>query len=218
MERGGARMSGDEMRESRELLGLSHDGLAAELGLTPAIVVAWERNKLRIPRRFAELVRWRRYIHERETALASSGLPLCGWVQRFEAQPPVRSTPEERKRLQQFLAHADACPTCQARRAFVQERFPDPPSPPLPGWVRFVNGAQARLRRFPTWSRPAIAGAAIVGALTILRIALLLPAAIGKAGQWSTPLLTALGELIGGLFFGAVIGAVWGAVVRRRRA
>lgn len=211
-------MNGEELRESRELLGLSQDAMAAELGLTPAIVTAWEQDALRIPRKYADAIRWHRYVRERDLALAASGLPACGWVSRFEGQPPARSAPEERKRLQLFVSHLESCPTCQARRAFVQERFPDPPSPPVPGLVRFANAAQAWLRRFPPWSRGAVAGATIVGALTLLRIALFLPPTIARAGDWSTPVLTAVGELIGGLVFGALIGAVWAAIMRRRRA
>lgn len=207
-------MTAEELLAARGSLGLSQEGMAAELGLTPAIVRAWERGRLAVPRMYAEVVRWRVYVHERDRALAGSGIPSCPWVDRFEAQPPARSTAEERRRLQAFVTHAEGCATCRARHAFVRDRFPEPPEPPLPTWVRFFTGLQTRLRRLPEWARPAATGALVFAALTLVRIILVLPAANGAAGGWRVATLTALASLGAALVIGAVAGALWG-VVRR---
>ena len=207
-------MTSEELLAARGALGLSQEAMAAELGLTPAIVRAWERGGLAVPRAYAEAVRWRLYVHERERALAESGIPPCPWVDRFEAQPPARSTADERRRLQAFVTHAEGCPTCRARHAFVRDHFPEPPDPPLPTWVRFVSGAQTRLRRLPQWARPAATGALLFAALTLVRVIVELPAAGSAPGGWGVATLTALGAVGAALVIGGVVGALWGLVRR----
>ena len=207
-------MTSEELLVARGALGFSHDALAAELGLTPAIVRAWERGKLAIPRAYADAVRWRLYVHERDRALAASGIASCQWVERFEAQPPARSTAEERRRLQTFVGHAEGCPMCVARHAFVREHFPDPPEPPLPAWIRFVSTAQARLRRLPEWARPAVTGALVFAALTLVRILLVFPSPSRIGGGWGSAAVTVFGALAAALLIGAAVGAAWGFVRR----
>ena len=213
-------MTSDELLAARGALGFSHDAMAAELGLTPAIVRAWERGSLAIPRVYADAVQWRVYVHARDVALAESGIAPCQWVERFEAQPPARSSAEERRRLQTFVAHAEGCSLCRARHAFVRERFPVPPEPPLPAWLRFLSAAQARLRRLPEWARPAVTGALVFGAMTLIRILLVFPSPSRVGGSWATTAITLVGAILAALVIGAAVGALWGVVRRflaRRR-
>ena len=83
------RMTAEDLTRARTVLGLSPGELAAEIGLTEPVVRAWEDGSLRIPQQYAIQIVWRAAVAERQAALASSGLPECGWVTRWmDSAPP----------------------------------------------------------------------------------------------------------------------------------
>lgn len=202
-----------ELTAMRERLGLDATQLAAELDLTPAVIQAWESGRVRVPRRTAELLRWRVGLLDRQEALAASGLPECGWVRRWASEPPPRAAGGRRERERLLQLHASACPTCIARAAFLRERFPPLPAPPLFG----INRALVWLLRRPAWLRPAILGAVLVGGMQAVRE---LPiAAAGDVRGALQALAVVVLSAVAGAYVGAVGGLTFSAVrapLRRR--
>lgn len=190
-----APMSAAEVTAAREQLGATTEDLAAELALTPHVVRAWEEGRVRVPRRHAQLLRWRAAVAERQRALGESGLPQCGWVARWAAAPaPGRGA------QQALMAHAAVCPTCVARARFIDEHFPPLPPRPLGAPAR----ALAWLLRRPAWVRPVILGAALVGTVVMLRV---LPLATREGGGG---VLRMVAIVLLGTAAGAYVGAVGG--------
>lgn len=195
---------------ARRALRLSPDALAAELGLTPAVVTAWEAGTLAVPRRYARELAWRAAAAERQAALAASGLPECRWVADWEAAEtaaPAGDVKAGLARLEALNAHAAACPTCGAREAYVAERFPPMPEPPVAEWAGAIGWVSERVGRLPAWLRPVATGALVVLALTALRVLLGLPRLMAAPGGW----LVGLQALATGAGVGAALGAVYGA-------
>lgn len=207
-------MTGSEFIAARERAGLSLDDAAAALDLTPGVVAAWEAGTVRIPRRVAQEMTWRAAAAQRRAALATSGLPECGWVAAWEREPPATSTKKQLRRLEAFTKHAAACPTCRAREQYVAERFPPMPPRPLTGWLAIVGWFKERIDRLPAWLRPAAWGAVIFFAMTAIRVVLSTPEWLHAPGGW----LAALTALPAGAGVGAVVGALFGVVRAVRTA
>ena len=70
-------MTAAEFTAARERLGWTHEQAAAEFDLTPAVVAAWERGTVKIPRDVAANVRWQAALEEQRVLLEASGLPKC---------------------------------------------------------------------------------------------------------------------------------------------
>jgi len=119
----------DELAAARQRLGLSPEGLAAELNLTPAVVTAWEQGKINPTRRAQRWLAWRGAMLDRDEALVASGLPECVALRNIVAQ--VRDDPRA-KAGDVILAHMASCDACLARKRYLAERFPPMPPPPLP--------------------------------------------------------------------------------------
>ena len=186
------------------MLGLSPGELAAEIGMTEPVVRAWEDGSLRIPQQYAIQIVWRAAVAERQAALASSGLPECGWVTRWmDAAPPQGGT-AQRAHFDSLRRHAAVCPHCTARARFVEQNFPPMPDLPVPPTVRVLRAAGAALKRLPQWVRAAVVGSVAVGALTIVRVA-----GMAVGGEGPSP-LNALVLIAGSFFVGAYLGAVAG--------
>jgi hypothetical protein len=100
-----SQMTPEEFVQARVGLGFSPDVLAADLGLPPAVVAAWESGRDRIPAHIAKQLRWRAAIAERQRALAASNLPDCEWMTALEAQPAPTKLSAQTARLEQMLAH-----------------------------------------------------------------------------------------------------------------
>lgn len=185
-------MTAAEFNAARSVLGQTDDQLAAELDVTPEVVRAWAAGGTRIPRRYAEQLRWLAARAEREAALRASGLPDCEWMREQDERPLPSNTDALLQRAQAMTAHAQACPVCTARERYVHERYGPMPALPRSGWLRvFVWFA-----RVPAWARPAAVGALLLGAIVSVRILFALPflfSAPGKLGAASLAVLAAAG-------------------------
>lgn len=204
-----------EARAARETLGLTVEQLAPELGLTPAVVSAWEAGRMRVPRRIMAELRWRAAVHERTRALDASGLPVCAWVARWHADSQGLSLRQRRARLEVLMEHTRVCPTCVARETFLAEQFPPLPPRPVPGWMGFIGWFGDRIQRLPRWLRPAATGSLVFAGYSVVRIVLLSRELMTGSGAAS-----AAEGLLGSVLLGGAIGLGYSGyrVLRERRA
>jgi transcriptional regulator with XRE-family HTH domain len=140
----------EELVAARHRLGLTPESLAAELNLTPAVILAWERGRIRPTRRAQRWLVWRGAMLDRDEALAASGLPECAALHDIVAA----TRDEGRSRSGTIiLAHMAACETCLARRRFLEQRFPPLPPPPLPLPILVMASTQRAVERVWRWLR-----------------------------------------------------------------
>lgn len=205
----------DEARAAREMLGLSVEQLAPELGLTPPVVEAWEAGRIRVPRRIMAELRWRAAVFERTRALDESGLPVCPWVARWHAESGS-SARERRARLELLMTHTRSCPTCEARERYLAERFPPLPPRPVPGWMGAIAWFDARIKRLPRWLRPVATGALVFAGYSLVRMVLLVP----RLGGGAHSAVSAAEGLFASAAIGGVVGLLYSGFrgVRERRA
>jgi hypothetical protein len=199
-------MTPAELTEARNRLGYSPEVLAADLGLPPGVVTAWESGRDRIPAHIAKDLRWRAAIAERQAALAASDLPDCDWMVALDAQPLPTRLKAQVARAEQMAAHEKICPTCQARNAFVAERFPPLPPLPLAGEIRALVWIGERAERLPRWAQPAVWMAAAFGAYSLLKLVFLLPRIVARPRLG----LVALAGLSASIAIGGALGAGYG--------
>lgn len=143
-------MTPEELVAARHRLGLTPESLAAELNLTPAVVVAWERGRIRPTGRAQRWLTWRGAMLDRNEALAASGLPECAALRHIVAT--TRDDGQSRSG-NVILAHMATCETCLARKGFLEERFPPLPPPPLPLPILLMVSAQRAVERAWRWLR-----------------------------------------------------------------
>lgn len=207
-------MTSAELIQARAWLGLSTDTLAADLGLPPAIVAAWETDRDKIPVHIATDLRWRAAAAERLSALAASGLSECEWVQVLEAQPVPTKLDARTAQLEQLVAHENACLVCRARKQFITDHFPPMPPRPMSLSMRATVWVFSRAEQLPRWAQPAVPMALAFGGYSLIRIALLLPQIVAR------PLLAliAIGGLAASMAIGGALGVAYGLfrLVRER--
>lgn len=201
-----SQMTSAEFTQARVGLGLSPDILAVDLGLPPGVVAAWENGRDRIPAHIARDLRWRVAVAERQRALAASGLSDCEWMVALEAQPWPTKLKARTARLEQVLAHEKACPICLAREAFIAERFPPMPPPPIAAEMRALGWVFQRAERLPRWAQPSVPMAMAFGAYSLLRIVFLLPRMVA---QPRVAVIAAAG-LSASIAIGGAVGAAYG--------
>lgn len=203
-----------EARAARETLGLTVEQLGPELGLTPAVVTAWEAGRVKVPRRILAELRWRAAVQERTRALDASGLAVCSWVARWHTDMEGRSLRERRARLELLVSHSKACPVCLARERFLADEFPPLPPRPVPGWMGVVSWFGDRIEKLPRWARPAATGSLVFAGYSLVRIVMLSPGANASDAAAATEGLLASAAL------GAVVGLLYSGYrgVRDRRA
>jgi transcriptional regulator with XRE-family HTH domain len=207
-------MTGAEATAARVALGLSQDDLAATSNMTPAVVAAWEADRIKVPRSIAVDLNWRVARDQRLAALASSGLPECQWIAAFEAEPTPDKLEAQTAQLEKLVAHSKTCEVCKAREAFVTERFPPmPPAPRPSGWLGLVMPIAERVQQLPSWARPAATGALIFIAYSLLRLIVLLPAILRSP---LSGLLTAAAGIAASGSIGALLGFLYGQYRRLR--
>lgn len=150
-----SRVTPEELTSTRRRLGLTPDALAAELNLTPAVVTAWERGRIQPTQRVVQWLTWRAGMLDRDAALATSGLPECDDLHALHLG--LGATPEtaaaRRSRMDAVMAHLARCPTCVARRRYIEERFPPMPRPPMAASVRALIWAFDTFARARAWVR-----------------------------------------------------------------
>lgn len=205
-------MNGPTLVAARTRLDRTPEQLAAELGIPPHAYAACEAGRASLSRRHAELITYQLAVRDRQDALAASGLPACDWMERWG-----REMPEAQAALDAHVAraesHAADCATCGARDAFLAERFPTMPPPPMPGWARALQRLTGWVDARPEWLRPALYGAATLAALTAIRVVIALPSALREPRV----LLAALGALAAASAAGAFGGLVYALLGRPLR-
>jgi hypothetical protein len=156
----------EELIAMRQRLGLTPDAMAAELNLTPAVVNAWERGRIKPAGRVVQWLTWRGGMLDRDAALAASGLPECAELHALHARSTASTdtdaeTPHERRaRMDAVLAHLGQCPACIARRRYIEERFPPMPRPPMATSVRILVWVFDQFTRARAWVRAKLQRAA----------------------------------------------------------
>ena len=214
-------LTAEAVRAARETLGLSHDQLAAELSLTPAIIQAWEDGRVRATGRSAQLLEWRAAVITHDSAMAASGLPVCQTAQALltnidDAAPElnqsgkalehsVKTFEQTAKALEQ---HAATCSTCQARKEFALT-LPPMPDFPLDSGGGILTKVFTRIGQLPAWLRPAAWGALLVGGMVLVRVAFTM---LARGPSWKL-----LGMAAGAFLIGGYLGAVGGFVYHRVR-
>jgi transcriptional regulator with XRE-family HTH domain len=155
-------VSPEELIAARVRLGLTTDAMAAELNLTPAVVNAWERGRIKPAHRVVQWLAWRAGMLDRDAALAASGLPECAELHALHARTNTEdeSPRERRARMDAVLAHLGQCPACIARRRYIEERFPPMPRPPMATSVRILVWVFDRMARARAWASKKFAGQA----------------------------------------------------------
>lgn len=195
-------MTATEFRTVQDTLGLSDEALAAELALTPTVVRAWRTGSVPVPERHARLLRWQAAIAARQAVAEASGLPACEWVQAWEDGPVPDEPDVMRRHLEALNVHGESCPICLERARYVEERCGPMPQPPSPAGVVRVVGL---LERVPSWGRPAVVGAAILGAIVGLRVLFALPTVASQPRK----LVEALTALVAAMGAGAAGGLAY---------
>ena len=203
-------MTADELTAACNRLELSESDLAAELGVTVAIVRAWLRGQLPIPREYGETVAFRVAMEERVAVLAGSGI-TCEWMERWDALPVPAGMEQELAHFEGASQHAENCETCVAANAYVTARLGPPPKPPMSATVRGIVAIGDATERVPKWARPALGGAALLFSIVLLRVFLMIPAIIADPGAHLPAALLALamgpvGGAMGGFAYSVVRG------------
>lgn len=199
-------MTSTEFVQARAKLGLAPDLLAADLGLPPGIIAAWESGRDRIPAHIARDLRWRAAVAERQRALVDSGLRECEWMVALEAQPQPTKLKARAARLEEMLAHEKSCPICLEREAFIAERFPPMPPPPIGAEMRALGWVFRQAERLPRWAQPSVPTAMAFGAYSLFRIVFLLPRMVAQPRL----ALVAVAGLAASIGIGGALGAAYG--------
>ena len=184
-------MTGAEARQVRETLGLTQDEMAASFGMTPAVVAGWEDGRVKVPRHVRATLQWTAAQIERRDALAASGLPICDWIQAFEKEAEPRGGGQQRERQARLNAHMESCPICKARVAYIAERFPPMPRPPVAGWLAIALPIYERIRRLPQWAQPPAIGALVCLAYSLIKLVFALPQLVAGGLSALLPVLAA---------------------------
>lgn len=176
-----------EFESLRAQIRASDDDLATELGVSAEQLRRWSTGAARIPRFEARLLRFLAASAVRGRALEESGPPECAWMAEFDQAELPDDMDAMIAALQRSNDHHAACPRCQARQRFVDERFGPMPEYPTKGWMTVF----AIFGRLPESLRPAAIGAAALAAIVSLRAVFAIPAIITKPAL-AFPLLLAV--------------------------
>jgi transcriptional regulator with XRE-family HTH domain len=199
-------MTPQEAIAARNILGLTQENLAADLGLTPSVIAAWEAGSVRIPKRFEEQLRFDAAVKERGDAVAASGLQECEIDKAWENEKLPDDPKAMNEYLERGLKHRASCPRCIARDEFIKNRFGKMPPMPMSTSMRAFGAVADTLEKWPRWAQPAGWGALLFGAYSVMRVVFMLPRLARNPQYWSV----ALGGLLASMSIGAVLGLVYG--------
>ena len=207
-------MTGAAIRRRREALNWPPERLTELLAEPPARITAWESLDGPLPPHFSRQVDWALALGEREKAMEACPVPPCEVADRISAAIDPGKPASIDRALAEVEAHEKTCPACQARAAYASRLPPRPPLP-MPGSARVLVAVVEQVRRLPRWLQPAVAGAFIVGAMTLFRalFTILLQGRI--TAQMALAIATAIGV---GAWGGAVGGLAYTVVRPRTRA
>lgn len=197
-------MTGAELVAARGRLGLTLDAFAAEIGLTPHVVSAWEADAIAMPKRYEADLNWRLALQDREDALKASGLPDCPWIAHWHSQPFPVGLKGQTKHLESGVAHAKVCSVCIARERFAFETFGELPKRPLPRGLGVMTRIGEAIAQLPPWLRPVASAVLLALAFTFIQVLFAFP---GR-DHFAEGMVEAIGKLGTGAAIGAVIGFV----------
>lgn len=160
-------MTGRQVRERREALGVPTERFAEALGVPVATLTELE-GAGRIPARLGERLARVLWEFASADALAESGLPECDAVRALLAADP----PDERA----VAHHLRRCPICHARAAYVHHRVGHAPRPP--GLTGLAMRVVDLFGDGPAWLRSAMGGVAMVLTLVAAPIVICLASAL----------------------------------------
>jgi transcriptional regulator with XRE-family HTH domain len=199
-------MTPEEALAARNTLGLTQDKLAADLGLTPNVIEAWEAGSVRIPKRFEDQLRFDAAAKERQDAVAASGLEECEIDKAWESETLPKDPKAMNAYLERGLKHRATCPRCIARDEFIKDRFGKMPPMPMSASMRAFGAVADTLEKWPRWTQPAGWGALLFGAYSLMRVVFMLPRLAKNPQYWRV----AIGGLLASMAIGAVLGFAYG--------
>jgi transcriptional regulator with XRE-family HTH domain len=200
-------MNPNEAIAARKTLGLTHSSLAADLGLTPSVIAAWEAGSVGVPKRFEEQLRYQAALAERRAALVVSGLPECEWYKAWENEDVPEKVKAQMKYLERGVSHSASCSVCLARDKFIAERFGPMPPAPKSTSTRVFGWVSDRAEKLPRWAQPAVWVGLAFGAYSVMKLVFILPRFARHPQLWWLP-VASLAMSIG---IGAAIGLIYGA-------
>lgn len=147
-------MTPSEFLAARKTLGLTHEEIASDLGLTPHVIAGFESGAARVPKAIEMELNWRVAHAQRNAIFAASGLPDCPVALEFQRTAAVAEQKDLLKAGEVFVAHMNNCPTCKAREEYLKRYAPPIPEMPMPASVRTVGHIESLLQRLPVPLRP----------------------------------------------------------------
>lgn len=199
----------------RNKLGLAARDLAADLGLTPDIVEAWENGTVRVPSRIARELRWREALLDRKKALERYDLRECEWVIAWQRERAPDGAKARAAHLERVIEHQKSCHNCLMREAYATEWFGEMPARPTAWWMSALTWMAARVERWPRWAQPAAWFGLSFGMYSLLRLAFMMRSIMAQPRL----ILSALAGLTVSVSIGVAVGLAYGGVrtLRTRR-
>lgn len=204
-------MTGADLERRRKALGWTTDQLGELLEEHAEQVEQWERIRGALPGSVARRVQWALAMEERQQAMEQAGHPTCPVAEGFFAALPAGDPGAFSRAVEAAESHARDCAACQARAAFAATLPPLPPMPAGP-LLRSFAAIYEWNETLPAWLRPGVWGAVGLGALTVLRVALLSLVRGGPTREGGLVILMAIGAGA----WGGVVGGVAYRAVRPR--
>ncbi len=192
----------------RERMGLTRESLAAELGVTPDVIAAWESGRMQMSKRIGRELQWRQAALDREAALMASGLAECTWMNAWENETPPASLKAQSAYLERGIQHSKSCPVCMARDKYLADNFPPMPPRPMPFWIEAFGKVGDRVARLPRWAQPGAWMGMAFGAYTFVQLMFRIP---GSGSGWEKWIIAA-GSMVMSIALGAAIGLAYGGI------